>query len=497
MKFLFRLYGQKIHNEKVLSALINRPANSPIMKLRKILAEGFEISNTEAMLRIYGRRNNEAFSVLKNKMKDHLINSLITTNLKYRSTRDQSNELYSIVKESVAARALISLDDRDTAALLLEKSLEKAIERELTDDIIIKLKLLINLNISKHIDAKKINDYYELFLKWHNVLAHETKSSFYTTQMVLYRTLHLDNINDDLAEQWKSWTNELKFETSVNTFYYEYTSFLVEQNYLECIRDYETIINNCNLIEQRLKTTLRVQPVIISAISCRKMWALLHLKQFDKCSQQGKRTLRYLQNRSNNWYRVNYYLLKSYLYSRDYTSSLALVNDIFSIKNLKAADHFIELFTLITGYLYLIKDSGIDPVLQDLPLPEFRMARFLNSAPIYSKDKSGMNISILLLQIAFMLQKKNFIKAADRIESLRSYASKYLRRNETFRSNCMMKMIMEMAKADFNPRKTERYTATLRAQLDEMPLHSIGGNIEVEVIPFEDLWEIIMRSLEK
>src|SRR5690606_8183370 len=177
-----------------------------------------------------------------------------------RSTRDQSNELYSIVKESVAARALISLDDRDTAALLLEKSLEKAIERELTDDIIIKLKLLINLNISKHIDAKKINDYYELFLKWHNVLAHETKSSFYTTQMVLYRTLHLDNINDDLAEQWKSWTNELKFETSVNTFYYEYTSFLVEQNYLECIRDYETIINNCNLIEQRLKTTLRVQP---------------------------------------------------------------------------------------------------------------------------------------------------------------------------------------------------------------------------------------------
>src|SRR5690606_2654124 len=182
------------------------------------------------------------------------------------------------------------------------------------------------LNISKHIDAKKINDYYELFLKWHNVLAHETKSSFYTTHMVLYRTLHLDNINDDLAEQWKSWTNELKFETSVNTFYYEYTSFLVEQNYLECIRDYETIINNCNLIEQRLKTTLRVQPVIISAISCRKMWALLHLKQFDKCSQQGKRTLRYLQNRSNNWYRVNYYLLKSYLYSRDYTSSLALVN---------------------------------------------------------------------------------------------------------------------------------------------------------------------------
>jgi hypothetical protein len=247
------------------------------------------------------------------------------------------------------------------------------------------------------------------------------------------------------------------------------------------------------LIENTIKSITQIQSIYI-----RKLWATIQLKKYKEAISEGINYSKLSPEGSIQWYILNLYVVKASLYQKEYIRAFKIFNKILNLKKFKSLNNALkEIFDLTLGYLYLIKDSGIDPDLQDLPLPEFRMARFLNSAPIYSKDKSGMNISILLLQIAFMLQKKNFIKAADRIESLRSYASKYLRRNETFRSNCMMKMIMEMAKADFNPRKTERYTATLRAQLDEMPLHSIGGNIEVEVIPFEDLWEIIMRSLEK
>jgi hypothetical protein len=60
----------------------------------------------------------------------------------------------------------------------------------------------------------------------------------------------------------------------------------------------------------------------------------------------------------------------------------------------------------------------------------------------------------------------------------------------------MIKMVIQMTKADFNPIRTERYTADLRKQLGTVPLMGSGENIEIEMIPFEVLWDIMMRSLQ-
>ena len=59
----------------------------------------------------------------------------------------------------------------------------------------------------------------------------------------------------------------------------------------------------------------------------------------------------------------------------------------------------------------------------------------------------------------------------------------------------MIKMVIQMTKADFNPIRTERYTQDLRMQLGSITLAGSGENIEVEMIPFEVLWDIMMRAL--
>ena len=41
----------------------------------------------------------------------------------------------------------------------------------------------------------------------------------------------------------------------------------------------------------------------------------------------------------------------------------------------------------------------------------------------------------------------------------------------------------------------ERYTRDLRKQLTTITLAGSGENIEVEMIPFEVLWDIMMRAL--
>jgi hypothetical protein len=101
-----------------------------------------------------------------------------------------------------------------------------------------------------------------------------------------------------------------------------------------------------------------------------------------------------------------------------------------------------------------------------------------------------------LLHIAFLLQRKDYNAIIDRIDSLNQYAYRYLRRDDSFRSNCMIKMVVQMTKADFHPVRTERYTADLLKQLKSVKLAGSGENIEIEVLPFEVLWDIMIKSLK-
>jgi hypothetical protein len=66
------------------------------------------------------------------------------------------------------------------------------------------------------------------------------------------------------------------------------------------------------------------------------------------------------------------------------------------------------------------------------------------------------------MHIAFLLQRKDYNAIIDRTDSLNQYAYRYLRHDDSFRSNCMIKMVIQMTKADFQPVRTERYTADLR-----------------------------------
>ncbi|MEO6131818.1 MAG: hypothetical protein ABIQ02_08210, partial [Saprospiraceae bacterium] len=93
------------------------------------------------------------------------------------------------------------------------------------------------------------------------------------------------------------------------------------------------------------------------------------------------------------------------------------------------------------------------------------------------------------------LQRKNHDAIIDRADSLKQYAYKYLRKDDSFRSNCMIKMVIQMTKAGFNPIRTERYTRDLLKQLEAVKLAGSGENIETEIIPYEVLWTIMKKAL--
>jgi hypothetical protein len=90
---------------------------------------------------------------------------------------------------------------------------------------------------------------------------------------------------------------------------------------------------------------------------------------------------------------------------------------------------------------------------------KFSIGKFINETPVYSKDKRGHSITILVLQILFLLQRKKYGEVLDKMDALNMYCYRYLRKGHTFHSNCFIKMVLEIPKGYFN-----RTAATRKAQ---------------------------------
>ena len=151
-----------------------------------------------------------------------------------------------------------------------------------------------------------------------------------------------------------------------------------------------------------------------------------------------------------------------------------------------------ENFQIFNTYIQFLEQRGI----LDASLKRFRIQRFLNDVPTYSKDKQGLNSSVLILQILFFLHQKNYSNIIDRVDALKQYSYRYLRKDETLRTNLFIKMLNSMVKADFNRIRTERYVEPLWEQLRSVSINISEQGIEVEILPFEQLWPMVLEMLE-
>lgn len=82
------------------------------------------------------------------------------------------------------------------------------------------------------------------------------------------------------------------------------------------------------------------------------------------------------------------------------------------------------------------------------------------------------------------------------MDALKQYSYRYLRKDETLRTNLFIKMLNSMVKADFNRIRTERYVEPLWEQLRSVPINISEQGIEVEILPFEQLWPMVLEMLE-
>ncbi len=484
---------------KEIELLSNDEGNcSNIQELYQGIADGVFQDEEEAMRHFYDSGDRRKyFNRLKRQLKGRLINTLFIIDANQPRYNDIRRAYYLCHKDASAVKILLARGARQAAIKLAEKTLKRAQRFEFTD-ILLSLSKDLRAHYGSILgDKARFTQYNKMVHFYSEVFMAELKAEEYYTELAMTFTLSRAS-KAEFSEQAAAYAEELE---EVIQKYHSYRlhlfAFTVMALRYELANDQENTIATCQRAMDYFehKKHLASRQAMFT-FSFRMLSAYILLRRLEEGEKVAERCLELVDEGLFNWYRVVEYQFILYLHSEQYQKAykvyrLAVGHESFS----KQYQSIQETWYIYEAYINYFISIGIIEGAGGQAGGKFRVSKFLNEVPTYSKDKRGRNISILILQVLFLLQQKQYGKIIDRMESLRTYTHRYLRRDDTFRSNCFIKMLMKLPAANFHKVATARKA---KKYWDKLKSVSIAHNqsAELEAVPYERLWKFVLESLD-
>ncbi len=198
-----------------------------------------------------------------------------------------------------------------------------------------------------------------------------------------------------------------------------------------------------------------------------------------------RQALSNVNKKSNNWSVFTYFHFILEIHNKNYQEAFS----IFKKANHRGQINLFmeEQWLIVKGYLKFLQ--RIDLIEGD---NKFKLDKLTKNLPIASNDKEGNNINIIILSILLNL-KRNRGQIIDQIEAISKYLQRHLKGN--IRARLFIKMLLTLPKYNFNPQVIQFRNEALWKQLQKNNIQVVGMS-EVEIIPFEDLWPMVLKALE-
>ncbi|MEZ4894059.1 MAG: hypothetical protein R2778_13710 [Saprospiraceae bacterium] len=150
---------------------------------------------------------------------------------------------------------------------------------------------------------------------------------------------------------------------------------------------------------------------------------------------------------------------------------------------------------LFGGYLHLLAAFGkLDEQKVTDIVGIYRFGKMNNEIEIIAKDKEGMNVPLILLPVIYALVKGEFEDKEISPEALDKYRKRYLNTDMNKRSAAFLNLLLAYAKKDYASKSAEKkITKELEVLYSEQP-EVAGQTFAVEIIPYEDLWEMMTEN---
>ena len=487
------------HKVKQIEVIGNSTSSDNLFQKLYELVQSPEIeTDDDAMAALYpdNGTSKASYQKLKNRFRSRLLNTLFFIDINQSQFTDIQKAFYTCNKNWLAARTLLSRGAMSSGIDIVTRTLREALKYEFTELIIYMCRELTwhysvvsgNPKLYKHylgiLDENMIN------------LEAETLADRYHTEVNLAFSSSQASKKLELSDKLVTYSNDLldRFP-HVRSFRYLRVAYLLHVTRYQVAGDFDKAIDMCKRALDIYDEKPYQSKGAKFSFSLRLLMCYIQTKDFEAGEALVNSLTAYQTPGSRDWYVTHLYNFLLKTHSGKYAEACEISDEVVSHKRFSNLFASIKQLWLVnqaySEFLRLAEFAG-----ESKNQNSFRLYKFLNDIPIYSKDKRGTNTSILIVHVLFLLHQKKYSEIIDRVDALNQYCHRYLRRDDTYRTNCFIKMLLQMARADFNRIRTQRYTEALVAKLKSSPLDMSNQSIEVEIIPFEDLWGIILDMLE-
>ncbi|MBK8078934.1 MAG: hypothetical protein IPK25_00815 [Saprospiraceae bacterium] len=470
--------------------------DNKVALLEKIIRTHPEKSDEELKSILFSKKkNNNYFGVLKSRLQQDLFNRILIESGKKENISNRLNQLFDIQRKFIIASILNEKNERALFIKIMEKLYKQSVKWEYT-----LYSMLISKNLYAHYafyepNKYKMHLYKEAFKQNEKLLVLENRIYTINAEISHVYQLNRSGFVHKNLEFLKDYMDEViqihhKSDVyAIKIFTYDLIAF-----YYLILKDYDKVIN----IAEEGKIYFNSKPFSDNRATVNNnlniINAYIYKNELETALHYVTETLQIINSGTRIWNRLKSFEFIIYTLKKEYEN---LYSVYFETKPKIKLDLEKEEWHIRSGYIHFLIRVGKIPeqLVEENKKDSFVLSRFLNSVPFYTKDKSGLNISIIIIQILFYFLEKKWDKVLDKIDGLKQYSFRYLTKDESMRSNCFIKMIIAAEKANFNRQLTITYTKTLYEKMISSPYVLSENSAFVEIIPYETLWELTLELL--
>ena len=378
---------------------------------------------------------------LKSKLKSRLINSVFFLDLKQPKYSEMDRAYLTCWKEWSATQILFRNGVTKVAVELAHRILKQSQAFEFSDISMNIAKMLRITYATRFPNAKKYEQFNELVNYYLGLQTSELKAEEYYFDIVRHYAESLAS-QPEVGEKGEKYVQELEplvklYKTHrLLRFFYQ----IKVASYM-CRNDYRTAVGVCNEALSALEIKTFLPQSQGAFFYFQKIVCHAQLKEFEEGKRLTEAYLVYDDPGSFNWFKNRQLAVFFSFHSGDYEEALRVFEQASSHPAFRHLDPVnAESWKISEAYLLYLLHTGRIPSPAEKTF-SFRIAKFLNEVPIFSKDKKGMNIPILIVQILFTIAQQRYDLAVMRIDSIEKYCTRYLRKDDTYRSNLFIKML--------------------------------------------------------
>ncbi|MEM1321204.1 MAG: hypothetical protein AAGG75_13195 [Bacteroidota bacterium] len=331
-------------------------------------------------------------------------------------------------------------------------------------------------------NIKSVQHYAGQVQKYLDNYTAEKQGEFYFNQIIVDQARSIvreDFLLEAIQQLSKQKGESVRFtfiKASINVLYRLYTGEYIE------------LIANCTTALRFFATQEGAYPSYHFFLLYNQGIAQTAIGAYTKAEESYQSAELYTENKPFNHSILQYYKTLNALHAGQYP----LAYELYQQNKRCKIDDIRAQFAIIEAYLCFLSHTGylkLDKI--------FRMGKYLNETFGAQEDKQGSKINILIAELLVYLARDRG-KFIDRIEAVKDYSYRHLKSSDTRRAKWFIKILclLPHRQVSFHPvalqRKAKRYIELLKSHPVRM-----GEGFAVEIIPFEQLLEMIALQLKK